>query len=298
MKTKLTPGQVEVLLVKSLGDISDLEPIVEGEESQAFSFNSNGQSLIVRVNSDIEGFKKDAYAFSNFSSSRIPIPKVIKLEQSDSKHSLCISEKMPGITLQDADESTVQQLLKPVLQLWREIASTDISDSTGYGEFDGSGKGKSKTWNDFILLESSLDWSGLGDIVDKSLIEKVSNELQRASKFCPNEHKLVHGDFGSNNLLVDNNKVSAVLDWENAMYGDPLYDIATAYFWRTWLTCMEQTARYYEAELNSMPDYLERVRCYQLRIGLREIYVNARHEDIKMVKWLQNRTSEILQQHR
>lgn len=36
---------------------------------------------------------------------------------------------------------------------------------------------------------------------------------------------LVHGDYRAGNMLFDGDRISAVLDWEFAMLGDPLYDL-------------------------------------------------------------------------
>ena len=41
---------------------------------------------------------------------------------------------------------------------------------------------------------------------------------------------LVHGDYGLNNLLIDNDKVSTILDWEFAHVGNPAYDLGYFYF--------------------------------------------------------------------
>ena len=41
---------------------------------------------------------------------------------------------------------------------------------------------------------------------------------------------LVHGDFGLNNLLIENSEVQAVLDWEFAHIGNPAYDLGYFYF--------------------------------------------------------------------
>ena len=37
---------------------------------------------------------------------------------------------------------------------------------------------------------------------------------------------LVHGAFRTGNLLIDDDRVSAVLDWETEVIGDPMYDVA------------------------------------------------------------------------
>jgi aminoglycoside phosphotransferase (APT) family kinase protein len=46
------------------------------------------------------------------------------------------------------------------------------------------------------------------------------------------ERRIVHGDYGFHNLLVDGDRVVAVLDWELATVGDPLADLA--FFVKSW----------------------------------------------------------------
>ena len=41
---------------------------------------------------------------------------------------------------------------------------------------------------------------------------------------------LVHGDYGLNNILIHNDKVSTILDWEFAHIGNPAYDLGYFYF--------------------------------------------------------------------
>ena len=37
---------------------------------------------------------------------------------------------------------------------------------------------------------------------------------------------LVHGAYRTGNVLIDDDRVSAVLDWETEVIGDPMYDVA------------------------------------------------------------------------
>jgi aminoglycoside phosphotransferase (APT) family kinase protein len=50
----------------------------------------------------------------------------------------------------------------------------------------------------------------------------------RANKPEVPEQTLVHGDFRIGNMLVDGEELSAVLDWELARVGDPMYDLGYA----------------------------------------------------------------------
>ena len=65
----------------------------------------------------------------------------------------------------------------------------------------------------------------------------------RANKPEVPEQTLVHGDFRIGNMLVDGDELSAVLDWELARVGDPMYDLgyaSTQYFAGKLITPIER----------------------------------------------------------
>ena len=111
---------------------------------------------------------------------------------------------------------------------------------------------------------------------------------------CPEERALVHGDFGSNNVLAEGEHITGVIDWSEAMIGDPLYDVANIFFWRTWLPCMERQAQYFEAHPFKVPNWEERILCYQLRIGLSEIFGNSTEHPSETAIWALGRCEQIV----
>ena len=63
---------------------------------------------------------------------------------------------------------------------------------------------------------------------------------------------LLHGDLGSHNVLTDGDRLLGLIDWEDALAGDPVYDVA---FWATF----HPPARYAAflagyREVGSLPD--------------------------------------------
>jgi hygromycin-B 4-O-kinase len=54
----------------------------------------------------------------------------------------------------------------------------------------------------------------------------------------------VHGSFSAYNVLVENGKVSAVLDWQDARFGDPLFDLASMDYWPTGCSLVDLYERY------------------------------------------------------
>jgi len=276
--------------------------MAEGMESQALSFTRGGQEFVLRINPLIEGFRKDDYAYRNFSSAKIPIPKIIEYGNFSAGHAFCISEKAPGNTYQDADEATVVTLAKDVLALFFEISEIDISGTTGYGIFSSeTGNAPFGSWRECLLSildERVYAWEKVKQTqgVDTELLDRIMSAFSALVEYCPEARKLRHGDFGTNNLLVDRGalKLTAVIDWDNASYGDPLYDMGGAYFWRTWLMCVEKTIPIWEEKFSGAPNYRERTMCYQLHLGLSEIYENALDGDMETLQWCQERCRQIL----
>lgn len=296
-KTELTLREVKRFLQEHFAvEAGNVRQLIEGEVSQAFSFECGEIGYVIRIGKSIEGFKKDAYAYSHFRSERIPIPRVIKIGYIDEQHIFCIAEKMPGITLQDVGSETMKHLLRPTTEVWLALRDCDISSTTGFGDFDADGRGAYGTWREYLL--SILDpipngWNRVIRYLDRRLLKELITAFTFLAKHCPEERYLVHGDFGSNNTLTDGRSITAVLDWDSAKYGDPLFDVATAYFWSSWLDCMAAQAAYYKAYLSVIPGYQERLVCYQLRIGLDEVYDNVLHQNWNMARWAVKRSAEI-----
>jgi aminoglycoside phosphotransferase (APT) family kinase protein len=91
---------------------------------------------------------------------------------------------------------------------------------------------------------SVLDAPPLGEVVDRELdrqeelyhrsklkdepaVREVFRWLRNNKPSVP-EKTLVHGDFRIGNTLIEEDELTAVLDWELARIGDPLYDLGYA----------------------------------------------------------------------
>lgn len=280
-----------------------LNPVVEGMESQVYAFNYDNHDYIIRINPNIEGFKKDEYAYKHFNSDLIPIPRIIEVGKFSSDY-YCISERIKGITLEDSSEAVVVNLIGDIDKLWSNISSIDISSSSGYGVFSSeTGNAPFSSWREYlldILNKEKYDWEMIkkSDYIDSAVIDKTINMFKELIEFVPNERKLRHGDYGSNNLLVAENelKITGVIDWDLSSYGDPMYEVASANFWSDWLLCMKKTADYWNELFKIFPNYQEIISCYQLHLGLVEIYENVLDRDLDTINYVQNICYKVLTQ--
>jgi aminoglycoside phosphotransferase (APT) family kinase protein len=50
---------------------------------------------------------------------------------------------------------------------------------------------------------------------------------------CPRRNHVVHWDFHTNNVLMENDRITGVIDWEGSYTGDRAFDLATMLFY-TW----------------------------------------------------------------
>jgi hygromycin-B 4-O-kinase len=301
-KSSFPPTAVLAKLEGCMANISDLTLISQGEESQTYRFRSGTQAYVVRLNRAVEGFEKDAFAYRRFARPNLPIPEIIHIGQIDD-HFYCISENMPGVTLQDLHPQNVPPELGPTAEILDVIAESNLDDMTGFGPFNARGVGSYESWHDFLMSVADphqYDWAAvdslvdLVDLVDMDIVNRLLKRLDSLVVHCPETRRLVHGDFGSNNVLTDGRRITGVIDWSEASIGDPLYDIANILFWRTWLDCMQQQARYFETHLAGLAKLSDRLLCYQLRIGLAEIYQNANEGKTDALAWATSRCRELI----
>ena len=179
-----------------------------------------------------------------------------------------------GKTYQDSSRRTVKRLLPRYYPYSAGNIGNRPPRTTGYGKFDSAtGNAPFSSWRTYlleILNGKKFNWSEIKKktFINGALIDEIIEEFRALVPFCPEDRKLIHGDFGSNNLLVGTAPAfTGVIDWDCAAYGDFRMTSPLQYFWRTWLMCMAETAAYWEKGLLLPPDYHKRIRCYALSIG-------------------------------
>ena len=103
--------------------------------------------------------------------------------------------------------------------------------------------------------------------------------LNRVSEFTP---ALLHGDPGSHNVFVSERaEVTCLIDWEDALVGDPLFDVA---FWATFHPERRWDAYFagYTSDPRETGDDSVRFWIYFLRVALMKTVLRHRlgYEDL------------------
>lgn len=308
---KLIPikQQVRKFLAGVIGsDINNLLSIDQGEWTTVYSFSTKNKNFIIRFSNFSEDFEKDKFAYS-FASKKLPIPKITAMGQAFNGY-YAISDKLPGIAIDLLDSGQVQRIIPSILNLFDALRESDISNTQGYGGWMANKKGAYSSWKQALLdinndspkkrihgWKSKLKTSTIG-------VEPFSNIYQKFSSLvesCPEDRYLIHADLLHYNLLATNNQISAVLDWGCSQYGDFLYELAWFTFWSSWFPSMkginfrEKALQHYSEIGLKVPNFEERLLCYELHIGLDGITYSSFTQNWNQVEKVVKQTMELVE---
>jgi hygromycin-B 4-O-kinase len=269
--------------------IDALEPLAGGEISRAFSFEAAGRGHILKFNADVldANFEKDVFVAREFSSDAVPIPAIVAQGRTGDLH-FVVMERAVGTAMDRLTADQVAEALPAVLSTLSAIHSVGVDRFDGHGLFDGEGRGFFPSWRanlESVGEEEREDgfygkWHSLFDetFLERDVFDSVFDRMIQLADDCPEDRRLVHGDFGFGNLLLKDGRVTAVIDWTEAKWGDFVYDVAWLDFWAPDGGLAALIARDYEIRGISVPAFAERLLCYQCYVGLDAMRFFARSD--------------------
>jgi hygromycin-B 4-O-kinase len=270
-----------------------LEPIEDGEISQAYFFDSQDGSRVLRINKhNDEGFRQDRLAHEHFSSRSVPIPATFEIGTLPNGAYYAVSERVAGKTLDKFSDEEVALLIPAVFRTLDAIHQT-APIGEGYGFLDDDGNGKSSSWHEALddEQEDRVDKDKPTDtpFFEQQIYEQIRTVIKQYYPYCPRDiRQLIHKDYGFGNTLSDGQQVTGVIDWQGVSYGDPLYDVAWLDFWapkQGWATTIKQA--YIEG--NRLPEHFdERLTCYQLVIAANCMSFFAKSHQEDKYNWVRD----------
>ncbi len=101
------------------------------------------------------------------------------------------------------------------------------------------------------------------------------------------------------NVLVNDDEITALIDWANALYGDFLYEIANFVFWGPihdpikGIDWESATLEHYKSIGLEVTMFNERLRCCMVRMGLDHLAYYGFTKDWTYLEAVANRTLAI-----
>jgi aminoglycoside phosphotransferase (APT) family kinase protein len=165
-----------------------------------------------------------------------PVPgcEYRELQRADGVRGVHLMERADGrsLTAFDDDEPRMQAALA---QVARFLARLHARRGSGFGPLStASGValvGVHERWDQYVRLRldehvRACEASGAVSATESRAIAVRFDEARDVLRIQPSA--LLHGDPGSHNFMVDaSGEIRAVIDWEDALLGDPLFDLAS-----------------------------------------------------------------------
>jgi hygromycin-B 4-O-kinase len=204
-----------------------------------------------------------------------------------------ICDLMPGEHMGELEDEGRRHLIPAAVEAMVKISEIDISDTTGYGWMNDEGNGQRESWSEYLTEETfsrepgsfydrRRDWfDDRGGFLEADVFEHFSERMMSALEALPEVGRsVVHIDFGYDNTLVIGDEVSAVLDWDNSIIGDHLYDGARTELYASNLPLKQLFVEQYASIGRDVPGLDERWLVCQLHVGLQALkwYGNSKAE--------------------
>jgi len=277
-----------------------------GEWSSVYSVRTADADLVARFSAYDEDFEKDAYA-ARYSSTALPIPPLVEWEPALGGF-YAVAQRVSGEHIDGLDETRMRRVLPSLFAALDAMRSVELVGSSGFGGWRADGRTSHGSWRAWLLgfvdepvTRGAPGWRELLEASPTGVrpFEEGYERLRERVDLCPEERHLIHDDLINRNVLVDGDRIAAVLDWGSSKYGDFLYDIAKLVFYRPWFSAWRdidfavEARTHYSAIGLDVPHFAERLNCYTLRIGLDDMAYSAWRKRWDEVDRKARRTLEI-----
>lgn len=234
----------QVVIDTTGSPIAEKERILKGEANGVYDVRTQkGGETFVRIERRGPGFLQEKWAIDQCKKIGVPVPEVLGIQQltlADEQLVICIQKKIEGDTLErggiNVDEMDRERLRKIINQAGAILAKIHSIPTQGFDRINERGVGKFKTFKDMMLdREAERDeYAQLAKRIDLNpqVAERAMRvlakhqDLYEGVKSCLN-----HGDFGPKHIMVDEDKITGILDWGEAQGNSPVYDITKWDYW-------------------------------------------------------------------
>jgi hygromycin-B 4-O-kinase len=265
---------------------ADVRALGAGEWSRAYAFVLDGRRAVIRFGDHVEDFRKDR-VMAAYSCAALPVPAVIEIGPAGDGY-FAVSERAPGDLLDGLDSTGTRAVLPGLLAALDALRDIDVSSTEGYGIWAPDGTGPAASWAQALLAISQETarvpgWRAAlaASPTGTGPFDRGYATLRELAEGLPDDRHMIHGDLVNHNVLVQGSRITAVIDWGNALYGDWLYDAAWLIFWWPWfpqwqdIDITAELEGHWEQHGGQPPRLHHRLRACLVHIGLDAMAYNA-----------------------
>lgn len=273
-----------------VGDVDELVPLTPGQMGEVYRTSAAQGDLVIRVGPSAAGYRKDAAAHRLFAPTGVPVPRVVAIG-TERGYAIAVSEFREGRPFNLLDESAQIRLLPDLLAIHERIAAAAV-EGDNCGPWGSPGRIVAPTWREWVRRS-------LEEIIEGCPIRQEAPVWEHVAATAltllgdPICRLPYHGDYGFDNLLATDAGITAVIDWSEAGYGDPDYDIGWLSFW--WRSDPPMRRRMHKLiGLGVDEERGRRISAYELMIACSAFSHFAHRGNDERYRWCRRQCDQVL----
>ena len=283
--------------------IADIAPIEMGELSKVFRYRLGSQSFVIHFKNSSETVDKIKLISERYSSV-MPIPRIVKVGTCDGLP-YTITEQAAGVPVITQPKEEIVRVIPDLIKQFAAMNQVRVDHTSGHGWITPSGEASSDSWTDWLASTFKeeqvgfyVGWTSLfeSSFLEKDVFDQTYAAMIDLAQYAPKERYLVHGDFHLGNMLSDGGRLTAIVDWEMAMYGDFMFDVAVLHLWVPQIGFPQRLREFWEREGEEIPHFEKRLLCYQLFKGLDGLRFYAKKDDKPSYDFMKSHLIQLLKQ--
>jgi aminoglycoside phosphotransferase (APT) family kinase protein len=253
-------------------------PLGMGRANLVWAFTAAGSAFVLKapgVAHAASDFRHEAAVTEVAAAHGVPVPTTRAVDDA-----FLIADRAGGASLKEIDEMGDEPAVTAAISaMARALRAAHAIEMPGYGLLEtsrrGSLGGSCRTWSQYLTnrIPEHLTTLEAHEVIDTTLRREVQRSLVELRELPDDGARLLHGDCGPQNAVVAADGALCLLDWEDAVAGDPTFEIAQ------WATFQPERRwqRFFDAYFESGSWSPNRIFwLYHLRITLAKTTVRAR----------------------
>ena len=183
-----------------------------------------------------------------------------------------------------------------------EIAATDISSVTGYGEFDEDNKAPYVSFEEFIRETFNENqegywhnWTKMFEttFLKKDYFDKIYSKALQYAPFCEGQRFLANNNTFFVNMIVDDSGRTYCADWGRAGIMDYMMDFAIMDLNKPYLLVPEKLYAYAKKKNIEIKNLKERFLCMAYFKGIHTLMWHASIDDLESCESITRSINEL-----
>ncbi|MEK7583309.1 MAG: phosphotransferase [Patescibacteria group bacterium] len=242
-ETETAPVQAIEALVQRIASspIQKMERMVKGKSNEVYTVTvTSGEKFVVRISRDTgySRLREEQWVLEQCLQAGISVPKVLLIDTmhiGGVAYNASIESELPGTPFDEVGTLTNEEKRSLLTQAGGILARIHSIPVEGFGLFDEYGKGRyssvQEVFTDLYIGKAKMLEIAKATGFDEAVLLRAFEIMERGAVSYPSiKPHLVHNDFEPKHILVEDQKVVGILDFEMAEGGDPILDFARWHF--------------------------------------------------------------------